>query len=165
MSDDDQIIDLSEYLETRSGPRAFSVAGGEGERSRLALPVWRAIYLLDGRRGGIVWTPARDEPPRAVFVLDLSESPARLEFEGGGIARLWGREAPSVDVAEGAVTILLARDRDRSWFLVVAGPAVGTTEPGQRAREDLLFLAGECAGLLRHRDLGSPGDGLDGDSF
>lgn len=157
--DDDQIIDLSQYLETRSGPRVFSVAGGEGERSRLALPVWRAIYLLEGERGGIVWAAGRDASPRTAFVLDLAESPARLAFEGEGIARLRGREAPAMDVADGAITVLLSRDQDRSWFLVVGGPTVGADQPSQRGREDLLFLAGECAGLLRHRDLGETGGG------
>lgn len=154
MTDDDQVIDLSEYLEGRGGPRVFSVAGGEGERSRLALPVWRAIYLLDGERGGIVWVGGRGASLNTVFVLDLAESPPRAEFAGGVIESLHDRSPPAVDVRDGAVTILLSRDETRSWFLVVTGPAVGATEPDQRSREDLLFLAGECAGLLLHRNLG-----------
>lgn len=154
MTDDDQIIDLSEYLERGASPRVFSVSGGEGERSRLALPVWRAIYLLDGERGGIVWS-AGGGTPEAVFVLDLGENPPRARFDGAGIKKLDGRSAPAMDVRDGTVTILLSRDETRSWFLVVAGPTVGSNEPGQRGREDLLFLAGECAGLLLHGDLGS----------
>jgi len=157
MTDDDQIIDLSEYLEGRAGPgaRVFSVAGGEGERSRLALPVWRAIYVLDGERGGIVRTADGGASLDTIFVLDLAEDPPRTEFDGEGAQSLRGRTAPALDTREGAVTILLSRKETRSWFLMVSGPAVGATEPDQRGREDLLFLAGECAGLLLHGDLGS----------
>ncbi|MDX1567637.1 MAG: hypothetical protein R3223_07540 [Longimicrobiales bacterium] len=150
----DEIIDLSEYLAEREESRAFSVVGGEGERSRLALPVWRAIYLLEGERGGIVWSEGTDGPLRSYFVLDLAESPARTEFEGDGARRLVGDDPPAVDMADGAATILLSRDDRRRWFLLVTGPKVGYSELGRREREDLLFLSGECAGLLLHRRLG-----------
>ncbi|MFP3948800.1 MAG: hypothetical protein ACOC8K_02840 [Gemmatimonadota bacterium] len=150
----DEIIDLSEYLVEREDSRAFSVVGGEGDRSRLALPVWRAIYLLEGERGGVVWSDGEGGAVRAFFVLDLSETPARTEFGGGGVRRLAGDDPPAVDVAEGMATILLSRDDRRSWFLLVTGPKVGASEIGRRERENLLFLSGECAGLLMHRRLG-----------
>lgn len=153
MSDD--IIHLSDYLGEREARTTFSVVGGEGERSRFALPVWRAVYLLAGDRGGIVWTSPSDEAPRAFFVLDLAADPARTTFDPTLTGGLGGREAPAVEVLDEAVTVLLARDEHRSWYLVVVGRSADEEEPGARAREDLLFLAGECAGLLVHRDMAS----------
>lgn len=150
----DEIIDLSRYREERRGGSAFAVVGAEGERSHLALPVWRAIHLLEGDRGGIVWTGSDGVTLRPFFVLDLAADPARTGFSGDGAARLRGSDAPAVDLSEGAVTILLARDEERTWYLVVVGRDVGRAPPAARAREDLLFVAGECAGLLVHRGLG-----------
>jgi len=55
----DDVIDLTRYLartppdSEQEGARGnFSVWGGEGERSRFALPIWRSIYLVGGGRGG-----------------------------------------------------------------------------------------------------------------
>jgi len=154
----DEIIDLSEYLAERQGPRAFSVVGGEGERSRFALPVWRAIYVLDGDRGGIVWIDGKGGAVRSLFVLDLAESPARTAFDDEGVRRIARGDPPVVDLAEGASTVLLAQDDRRSWFLIVTGARVGREDLTVRKREDLLFLAGECAGLLLHRELGKTAD-------
>jgi hypothetical protein len=45
------------------------------------------------------------------------------------------------------VAVFLGSHRGRRWHLLVTGP--GVEEPvEQRTREELLFLAGECAGLL-----------------
>ena len=151
----DDVIRLTDYLGDHGAPTAFSVVGGEGERSRFALPVWRAVYLLDGERGAIAWASPSDRDPRAYFVLDLKAEPARTDFAGGWMAELRGRDAPSVEVGETSVAVLLARDEHRSWYLVVEGRDSEASEPGREAREDLLFLAGECAGLLLHRSMGS----------
>jgi len=153
---DDKIIDLGDYRAERSERTAFSVAGGGDEASRLALPVWRAVYLLGGDRGGIVWTPARQrrDPPHSFFVLDLARDPARTEFEAGALTGMTERDPPALEVAAESVAVLLAGDQHRSWFMLVTGRRSGASEPSARTREDLLFLAGECAGLLIHRGLG-----------
>lgn len=153
MSDD--VIDLATYLEGRGERTTFAVRGGEGERSRLALPVWRAVYLLDGDRGGIVWTPRDGRDTHAFFVLDLRDDPARVDFDPAVTDAVRERDPPAVETLEGAVCVLLARDEHRSWHLVVMGPGAGRQEPGGRIREDLFFVAGECAGLLMHRELAS----------
>ncbi len=56
----DDVIDLTSYRDRNAvAPEAgsdranFSVFGGDGDRSRFALPVWRLIYLV----GGLVWIP------------------------------------------------------------------------------------------------------------
>lgn len=153
----DEIIHLSDYLEERGSRTTFAVQGGEGERSRFALPVWRAVYLLGGDRGGIIWTPPSGRSPRAFFVLDLASDPARTEFGDGVTDGLHGREAPAVEVRDETVTVLLAREEHRSWYLTVVGREPDEGEPSARAREDLLFLAGECAGLILHREMGGEG--------
>lgn len=153
---DDGIIDLPSWAaerEERKRAATFAVWGGEGERSRFALPVWRTVYLLGGIRGGVLWTDASGEL-HPFFVLDLGAEPARTEFPATIAVRLEEREPPALAVEEGVAAVLLAATPERRWLLVVAGEDVGADEPDAASREDLLFLAGECAGLLMHRGLG-----------
>lgn len=149
------VIDLSDYIDRpdRTGT-TFAIEGGDDDRSRLALPVWRALYLLDGDRGGIAWTPAEEGRLRTLFVLDLATEPARTDFDASVVDPVADREPPAVEIEEGRAVILLARDDEgRAWFLVVDGPDVGKQEHESRNREDLLFVAGECAGLVVYRKL------------
>ena len=159
---DDHVIDLSDYLQRRPGSRpgeksSFAVWGGEGERSRFALPLWRAIYLVEGDRGGLVRARKGASPPEELtpfFVLDLASDPPRREFLPGAVEGVWGREAPAVaDQDPGGVAVLLGEEEAWLWFLVV-DDGKDTREPlDGEIRDDLLFLAGECAGLLFHREL------------
>lgn len=152
MSDD--VIDLGEYLKRRDGEEepggTFALWGADGERSRFALPLWRAIYLGMGERGGILWRERKGDALRPFVVLDLASDPPRMDFpspdqEPGGDAR-----PPFVTPASPrGMSVYLGEDEQgREWFLVLAGGAAGITEPEGRDREDVLFLAGECAGLL-----------------
>ena len=68
-------------------------------------------------------------------------------------------QAPSVLETDDRVTIFLGSDGDRVWFLVIDERDVAPGALSGKTREDLLFLAGECAGLLFHRDLASDADG------
>lgn len=149
------VIDLSDYIDRPDATEAtFAIEGGDDDRSRLALPVWRALYLLDGDRGGIAWIPAAEDRLRTLFVLDLATEPARTHFDASVVDPVVDREPPAVEIGEGRAVILLARDDDeRAWFLVVDGPEVGRKEHQPRDREDLLFVAGECAGLVVYRKL------------
>ncbi len=151
---DRDIIDLRDYLEGRDedGRGVFALWGAEGERSRLALPVWRAIFLAGGERGGVLCTaPEGDLEP--FFVLDLAVEPARTEFPGALTRDLATGEPPRLREAEGVgVAVFLGRGEEgEAWFLVVESRELGAL--GRGAREELLFLAGECGGLLFHRDL------------
>ncbi|MHB1191399.1 MAG: hypothetical protein ACYC6F_00010 [Longimicrobiales bacterium] len=153
----DGIIDLGEYLRRREGTKepvsTFALWGAEGERSRFALPLWRAIYLAAGERGGIVWDTPGGGPLRPFVVLDLGSDPARTEFEWHGAPGLDAGRVPEVLAAPGgSLAVYLGEDEARRWFLVVVGGAGGVSEPSGRDREDILFLAGECAGLLFLRD-------------
>jgi hypothetical protein len=162
---DDDVIDLASYRGQafpRTGregsPSRFAVWGAEGKRSRFALPVWRAIHLVSGGRGGLVWTPqgrgsAGDAAvPEPLFVLDLASEPARTEFTPPSLEGLDATEPPTLLEQEGSVVVYLGNRDDRNWFLILDGRS--QSEPlDSDAKEDLMFLAGECAGLLFFRQL------------
>ena len=151
----DDIIHIDRYLgrPLKEGSQAFSVWGGEGERARFALPLWRAIYLLGAIRGGIVWIPGGQDPePTTFFTLDLGKDPARTSFPMAPLDLLQGQDAPAVaSTREGDVAVLLGGDGGKRWYLLVVGGDQGAPVQGKK-REDLLFLAGECAGLLFFRE-------------
>lgn len=172
---DDDVIDLTKYLDrskavsdigpgTDSGIEPdggasrgnFSVWGGDGDRSRFALPVWRSIYLVGGGRGGLAWED-REEAPGVLtpfFVLDLGAELARVEFGYELVADLETLEAPMVMESSTGIGIFLGTREGRHWYLVLdeRSPTSEALQGG--VREDLLFLAGECAGLLFYRELG-----------
>lgn len=167
---DDRIIDLTEYLRRReerdeaSARSTFAVWGGEGERSRFALPLWRATYLARGSRAALVWEPVGVAKDRLtpLIVLDLGRDPARTLVRGSLVAGLRDvQEAPAVAEEEGGITVFLGERANRRWYLVITDLDEGTPPLEGKAREDILFVAGECAGLLFNRDLDTvddPGD-------
>jgi len=167
----DGIIDLTAYMRDRDdggdeddgSPRgAFALWGADGERSRFALPLWRTIYLAGGGRGGIVWTPPGGTELRPFVVLDLEQDPPRVEFDLASVDPVRSAVAPTLDDggAGGGVTVFLGSESERRWYLVILdGTTRETLRP--RDREDILFLAGECAGLLFLRDFASQADRTD----
>jgi hypothetical protein len=156
---DDHIIDIRTFLGgslDQEEPGAFSVWGGGEERSRFALPVWRAVFLVGGDWGGIVSFLKLEPDPvsETFFALDLREEPARTVAPPELPRGLLHEEAPAVALTDdGDLAVLLGEDEVRKWFLQVLGGASGRA-PGGADRETLLFLAGECAGLLFFRELG-----------
>ena len=151
---DDKVIDLRSFLEGSpgDGEGIFALWGGDEDRVRLAVPVWRAIFLVEGDRGGVVSLSEAGGPPIPFFVLDVGEDPARTGFPSESVALLENQGSPAIAVTGGGgVAVSLGTYDDREWHLVVTGPKVGDPlEP--KVREELLFLAGECAGLLFLRD-------------
>lgn len=154
----DGIIDLSEYLrrgDDETGEvSTFALWGAEGERSRFALPLWRTIYLSGGEWGGILRTSLGEPTELEPFVvLDLAQDPARTDFDLELVQGLQGDEAPIVhDAAADGLAVFLGSGVDRRWYLMVEGRD-GEESLDRRSREDILFMAGECAGLLFLREL------------
>lgn len=153
----DGIIDIGDYLRRRDGDEepasTFSLWGADGERSRFALPLWRAIYLMQGERGGILWSGGATAELHPFVVLDLASEPARVDFPWIGDPGQEFERVPELRLLpEEGVSVYLGEERERKWFLVVADGGAGSVEPVGRDREDILFLAGECAGLLFLRD-------------
>jgi len=161
MTDDPRdIIDLQDYRRRKPEERrsSFAVWGGEGERSRLALPLWRAIYLVGGERGALVWLESNDAgegPPHSFFVLDLASESPRIEFPDplpGGLSSTKG-DAPLLVDQGPALAVYLGSDEGKRWFLLVDRGEIPREPLETAARDDLLFLAGECAGLVIQRRL------------
>jgi len=154
-----EIIDITRYLKRDSGtdvPRgAMALWGADGERSRFALPLWRIIYLTEAERGLLLWSDVDGDRVQTPFVvLDLAHEPAHTEVDSATIPAFDLNEAPTlVDLHGDGVIIYLGSREGRAWTLLVDGGGSRTTPLSARNREDILFLAGECAGLLFLRDL------------
>lgn len=165
---DNRIIDIRTYFKSHRAldeQAAFGVWGGAGERSRFALPLWRSVYLVGGDWGGIVYLPDGEESEAGAmvsatplagspfFILDLHSDPARTGALLPPYPEFRDRTAPSViSTPDGGLAILLGRHGGRWWFLLIQGEG-GVEGPEGKDLETLLFLAGECAGLLFLRDL------------
>jgi len=148
----DGIIDFGEYVRRRDGPAqktsTFALFGADGERSRFALPLWRAIYLASGDRGGVLWQDTEGGPLEPFVVLDLSDDPPRTSFPWPD-ALDPGAHAPDLLASpNGGLAIYLGVEGNRRWYLLVQGAGDAIPLPKGRDREDIMFLAGECAGLL-----------------
>jgi hypothetical protein len=153
----DEIIDLTRYLRRESEeelPRgAMSLWGAEGERSRFALPLWRIVYLAGAERGLITYRHVDESSPPVPFVaLDLAREPARTSIPDDLPSFSDERESALVDRGAAGVFVFLGRRAGRDWKLVVDGGERREVLDA-RSREDILFLAGECAGLLFQREL------------
>jgi hypothetical protein len=165
---DTDVIDLNLYrdrdvLAPQAKPERanFSVFGGDGDRSRFARPVWRSIYLVGCRRGALAWVPRGSTvDATAEFVLDLAADPARTDVHVSSVGDADSCDPPTLFETADCVAVFLGVREDRNWFLVLDdyGPAGAVAG---YARGDLLFLAGECAGLLFFRELAEAGDKLD----
>jgi len=167
----DEIIDLTRYLKREPAtdlPRgAMTLWGADGERSRFALPLWRIIHLAQGQRGMILHAPAaRHREATPFVVLDMGADPARTEVDGSRLPRFGLNEGPSLlDFGPDGIAVFLGARAGSIWTLWVDGVSEREELLPSSVREDVLFLAGECAGLLFLRDLaedGGPG-GIDGE--
>lgn len=164
----DGIIDLTAYLRDRDeegveapARGAFALWGADGERSRFALPLWRVIYLAGGGRGGVVSASDGQTHLDPFVVLDLEADPPRREFPSSIVAPVAAAESPTLrdQGAHDGLSVYLGTHAGRRWYLVVCdGSSREALRP--RDREDILFLAGECAGLLFLRDFAEQVDGV-----
>jgi hypothetical protein len=166
---DDQVIDLAAYLRRKEAEAegederaTFTLWGGDGERARFALPLWRAAYLAGGRRAALLWLARSvpEEEPEPLIVLDLRDEQARLDFTPSSLAGLAEASKPgTLATTSGGLAVYLGEDADRKWYLVVDDVAESVADLPTRPHNDLLFLAGECAGLLFFRGLAVEADG------
>jgi hypothetical protein len=162
----DKIIDITSYLDRgeklAGAPAMMALWGVDGERSRFALPLWRIVHLARAERGVIFWRN-RSGDPRPFVAVDLSHDPARLTIDSGALPPCEDSTMAGLhDQGRDGLLVCLGARGDRSWYLVADG---GTRREGAleaRTREDVLFLAGECAGLLFLRDFADSLDEGDG---
>lgn len=160
----DEIIDLTRYLKREPAadlPRgSMTLWGADGERSRFALPLWRIIHLSRGDRGMILQAPvSRPRDATAFVVLDLGSDPARTDIDPSRLPRFGPDEGPSLlDLGPDGLSVFLGSHAGSIWTLWVDGVDARDGLLPTPVREDVLFLAGECAGLLFLRDLAEEDD-------
>ena len=163
----DEIIDISGYLKRKPVSDlplgSMAIWGADSERSRFALPLWRILHLARAERGMIVsCEPGRHHVPEPFVVLDLGADPARTETGPEAMPRYGADEAPSLlDRKRDGLAIFLGAGSGRIWALLVDGGDERVEPLSVTLREDILFLAGECAGLLFLRELSVERDSIE----
>ena len=154
----DEIIDITRYFERDPVeevlPRTIALWGADGERSRFALPLWRVVHLAGAERGVILWRHASgDRAPQPFVVIDLARDPARLDLDGVSLDCCEAAERATLhDLGSAGLVVYLGSRDGRIWCLLAEGGESRRTPLEPKKREDVLFLAGECAGLLFLRD-------------
>ncbi|MFH1763208.1 MAG: tetratricopeptide repeat protein [Gemmatimonadota bacterium] len=163
------IVHLESYRRRRNGRfrRALALSGHDTGRAKILRDLWHAVSLAGADRGAVVWLdeygPGLAHPhilldlaadrPRRFFspvplrtawdsgvpgLLDLPQTEGRWERMGGGIAS--------------ACAVALGSDGPRSWFLVVDS-LTPRRALSKKVVGELMFVAGEVASVVLHRDL------------
>lgn len=164
-----KIVHLDVYREKRDARlrRTLALQGIEPEGRELLLILSRAVSLTGGDRGAVVWQDSFDSSlvhPEAV--LDLASDRPRRSFPFAPLAAAWDSGVPGlVDLTglEGRVgrdgdgvkslcAVAIGSDGPRFWYLFV--DSLTPRAPLSRdVAGDLMFLAGEAASVVLHRDL------------
>lgn len=154
----DKIIDIGRYLDRDAArshaPATMALWGADGDRSRFALPLWRIVHLAQADRGVIFWRDEEaDRTPNPFVVIDLAQDPARLAVDGAALPNCEPTNAATLhDLGPRGLLVCLGSRDGRHWCLMADGGGAREGVLDARRREDVLFLAGECAGLLFLRD-------------
>lgn len=147
MSDDD-VIDLQKYRdqqERADDEGGLSLMGAEGERRHFALPLWRMASVARATWSGLIRArPGREPTP--VTVVDTASVDTRRTPPGGLPGDPLLPPPGLIQEPDGTVLVAVGVVKGDSWYVALGGRTPGPLEP--REREDLLFLAGECAGLV-----------------
>ena len=158
--------------------RALALHRTDSERLQVVEHLSGVTSLLGCDRAAIVWLD--EYGPGLVHVhavLDLVSDAPRRSFSVESLQLAWNDGVPGKldlfdlgqpstiplhDAAGSLCAVALGSDGARAWFLVTDGLRARLPLDGQTSGH-LMFLAGECAGVLLHRDLRS--HGREGDRF
>jgi tetratricopeptide (TPR) repeat protein len=146
--------------------RAFALNRGSAVRSALAEHVAQLLRVTRGERAAAVWVDEYEGTRAHPFLmLDLTADRPRKDLPVDLFLRCWEAGVPAIhsssgtDASEsdtGGWAVSLGSDGVKLWFLYVDSARV--TSLPMASRERVMFLAGECAALLLHRDLDPPED-------
>lgn len=163
------IVYLDTYRRRRDARFRCALALHTREPDRLSVldQLWKATSLVGGDRAGVIWVdeygPGLAHPHT---VLDLGADRPRRIFSPVPLRSAWETRVPGLldlPQAEGtwakvcggvssACVVAIGSDGPRSWFLVVDSltprPALSEDVTGE-----LMFLAGEIASIVLHKDL------------
>ncbi len=164
-----KIFHLDSYRERKETRlrQTLALHGQDPERSKLLLLLWRAVTLVGGDRGAVVWLDEYGPGlAHSHVLLDLaSDRPRRifppgplLDSRDGGVPALLdlpdaqGRLGPEGEGVRSLCAVALGSDGPRSWFMAVDSL---TPRPPLTAllAGDIMFLSGEVAAVVLHRDL------------
>lgn len=164
------LVRLDEYRFRRQQRLRESTAlyGADPERASVASILEKVLLLVDADRASAVWVD--EYGPGVVHVhcvLDLLHSPPRRAFDPAQLQAAWEEGVPGfrdwadlaasevVPILEGVrstAAVAMGSDGSRSWYLVVDSIRARSPLAGSQVGQ-LMFLAGECASILLHRDL------------
>jgi hypothetical protein len=118
------------------------------------------VHIAVAERGVILWrNTSGDRTPHAFVVIDVARDPTRLRLEGAWIEHCEAQESATLhDLGADGIVVYLGTRADKIWCLLAEGGAGRKAPLEPKRREDILFMAGECAGLLFLRDMA---DGVD----
>ena len=152
--------------------RCFALHRTDGERFRVVHHLAEAARLLAADRVAAVWID--EYGPGVVHpdtVLDLLSDIPRRRFAAEPLRLAWNDGVPGKidlpdlgrsglisihDATRSLCAVALGSDGSRAWFLIVEGLGARLPLDGETSGR-LMFLAGECAGVLLHRDLPAGG--------
>lgn len=151
---DDRIVNISEYIRARKeelegSERAPALSGIEGERRHLVLPLWRVAYVAHAGWVGLLRRDAAGAV-EAVAVVDMRHDPARPHPDQGLPTVPFDDDPPCLRALPGGGLLLALGEgpRDSRWSIVLAERGDDAAPLEREAREDLVYLAGECAALV-----------------
>jgi tetratricopeptide (TPR) repeat protein len=171
------LVRLDEYRIRRQQRlrEATALYGADPERSTVASILEKVLLLVDGDRASAVWVD--EYGPGVVHVhcvLDLLHTPPRRGFDPAHLQAAWEEGVPGfrdwadlsaspvVPILEGVrstAAVAMGSDGSRSWYVVVDSVRPRAALPASQVSQ-LMFLAGECASILLHRDLPFGGNRL-----
>ena len=160
--------------------RALALYRTDSERLRVIEHLAGVTSLLGCDRAATVWLD--EYGPGLVHVhaiLDLVSDVPRRRFPVESLRLAWNEGVPGKldvfdlsqsaaipphDAAGSLCAVALGSDGTRAWFLVTDGVRARLPLDGETSGH-LMFLAGECASVLLHRDLPGASHGHAGERF
>lgn len=173
------VVSLDDYRGQRRTRfrQTLALCGPDGDRAELVRRLWEAVELVRADRGAILWIDEYGSGAVHVHcLLDLTSDRPRRAFASGPLRRAWEEGIPGLldepDLTRSDDRILprgprslcavaLGSDGVRSWFLAVDSRS-SRDALSDEAAEYLMFLAGECASVVLHQDLGEENPSAEG---
>lgn len=170
------IVHLDSYRERRKARLGLTLAlhAHDPEREQILRHLGEALSLVGADRGAVLWMDEYGPGlVHAYALLDLASDRPRRLFSTSPLRGAWDAGVPGLldcpdakggggdgeEDSRSLCAVALGSDGPRSWFLYLDSRTPRSAlSPAMTG--DLMFLAGECASIVLHRDLdevGKPG--------